>query len=38
MIFKKCFILFLGILKKGSVFMFEIDGYYIILYGNNFCC
>uniref|UniRef100_A0A8W8JXY5 Ribonuclease P protein subunit p29 n=1 Tax=Magallana gigas TaxID=29159 RepID=A0A8W8JXY5_MAGGI len=24
--------------KKGSVFMFEIDGHYITLYGNNFCC
>lgn len=39
MIFKKkYFILLPGIPKKGSVFMFEIDGHYITLYGNNFCC
>ncbi|XP_061197888.1 ribonuclease P protein subunit p29-like [Saccostrea echinata] len=24
--------------KRNSVFMFEIDGHYITLYGNNFCC
>ncbi|XP_022342004.2 ribonuclease P protein subunit p29-like isoform X2 [Crassostrea virginica] len=24
--------------KRNSVFMFEIDGHYLTLYGNNFCC